>query len=86
MAVGCFGGGTCIAMVGASMGYFGFAKESNVLMIVMLALAVVGVLSLVVGSAALVKESTLTLGLLKAEEEALYEATKNALDKAKAPG
>ncbi len=81
MAVGCFGGGTCIAMVGASMGYFGFAKESNALMIVMLALAVVGVLSLVVGSAALVKESTLTLGLLKAEERVLHEATKKALEK-----
>lgn len=86
LAVGCFGGGTCIAMVGASMGYFGFAKESNALMIVMLALAVIGVLSLVVGSAALVKESTLTLGLLKAEELALHEATKHAMEKSKAAG
>lgn len=86
LAVGCFGGGTCIAMIGASMGYFGFVNESNALMIVMLALAVVGVLSLVVGSAALVKESTLTLGLLKAEERALHEATKNTIEKSMVTG
>lgn len=73
LAVGCFAAGTCVAMVGAALGHFGFEVAARWTMTAMLVLAGVGVLSLVLGSSYLVTETTLTLSLLRCEQEAIND-------------
>jgi hypothetical protein len=87
LAVGCFAGGTCVAMLGATLGYFGNQQAANVAVVGMLSFAGVGVVSLVIGSACLVRESTLTLSLLIDEQAALSSLEKQIRQgKARPPG
>ncbi len=76
LAVGCFAGGTCVAMLGATLGYFGNQQAATVAVVGMLVFAGVGVMSLIIGSACLVRESTLTLSLLVDEQSALSSLEK----------
>jgi len=87
LAVGCFAGGTCVALLGATLGYFGNQQAATVAVVGMLGFAGVGVVSLVIGSACLVRESTLTLSLLIDEQSALSSLEKQIRQgKARPPG
>lgn len=83
LSIGSFAAGTCIAMLGASLGYFGHAEIATGLMVVMLVMVGVGVISLVGGSVFLVQETMLTLRLLRCESEALRKAAETIRQRAR---
>jgi hypothetical protein len=76
VAIGCFAAGTCVAMLGASLGFFGFEGGSRASVLVVIALSAAGVLAIAYAAANLVRESTSTLELLSAEESSIREALK----------
>lgn len=71
LAIGSFGAGTCVTMLGAAMAYFGNQSAGQIAMTAMLCFSGIGVLALIYGAICMVRESTLTLAMLKDEQHSL---------------
>lgn len=71
LAAGCFAAGTCIALVGAFINYFGFHAVDLVMQIATILAAVLGVGGLVHGSMALLAETRIALRVLDQQHAAI---------------
>ena len=67
LAVGSFAAGTCIAILGATLDYFQHEGAARLCVVVMLAVCSFGMLSIVYAAVNLVRETTSTLEMLRAE-------------------
>jgi hypothetical protein len=79
LAIGSFGAGTCVAMLGAAMAYFGNQDAGQIAMTAMLCFSGIGVLALIYGAICMVRESTLTLSMLKDEQLSLEARVRTLL-------
>jgi len=78
LAIGCFAAGTCVAMAGASMSFFGYQQPAQVAVAIVILASAVGVLAIAYAAANLVRESTSTLELLSAEQRSVQAALDHA--------
>lgn len=79
LAIGCFAAGTCVTMLGATLAYFGNQPSAQIALTAMLCFSGIGVLALIFGSVCMVRESTLTLSMLKGEQLSLETKVRTLL-------
>jgi hypothetical protein len=77
-SIGCFAAATCVAMLGATLSFFGYMSTANGSVVAMLVLAGIGMLSITYAAVNLVRETTSTLDLISAEARAAERQVKGA--------